>query len=94
MSKCLVCNHEMTILAPSARGGFNSECKEHGGVTQQVQELRLQLDCLRADLMSERKQVEPLRAALRQARLYVDGTLGQNRPVAVAEIDMALEGLK
>lgn len=38
------------------------------------------------------RQRERLRAALRQARLYVDGTLGPDRPVAVAEIDRALEG--
>lgn len=43
------------------------------------------------DLIEER---ERLRTALRRARLYVDGTLGPERPIAVAEIDRAMEGGK
>jgi len=44
--------------------------------------------------MRERERVERLRAALQQARKYLDGTLGNERPVAVAEIDRTLEGGK
>ena len=92
--KCLVCDREMTVFSPSASGGFRSECKKHGGVPEQVNRLRSDVESLRKQLMRERERVERLRAALQQARKYLDGTLGNERPVAVAEIDRTLEGGK
>ena len=91
MNDCLVCGKLMTVLRPSESGGFKEECSTHGSVSQQVKELKLRHDCLRADNQELHERVERLREALQTARCYLDGTLGDDRPVAVAGIDKALE---
>ncbi len=94
MRKCLICDKPMTVLCPSESGEFREECPEHECGTQQMHELKLRHDCLRADLIAANARIEELRTVLLEVLPLIDGTYRKEMdfPIPAARVRKALEG--